>query len=127
MIQRRTHKSGQMGWIKTSWIVEMRAVSPLLPCMLFLPFGFVALVSPLFAGNFSNRTAGSHIAQSLLPASNTSIKELDQAVALLAGASVLGFSIYSVANAYYNTWDMGMSALPQSGDEELMALTRTRN
>lgn len=77
--------------------------------MVFLPFAFVASVFPLTAGIFENlppepllglRTAVSHVAQGLIPASNTSIKDLDQAVALLAGASVLGFSLYSVANAY---------------------------
>ncbi len=47
------------------------------------------------------RAAVSHVAQALIPASNTSVKKLDQAVAILAGASVLGFSIYDVANAYY--------------------------
>ncbi len=104
--------------------------------MLFLPFAFLASVFPLTAGIFENlppepllrlQTAVSHFTRSLIPASNTSVRDLDQAVAILAGASVLGFSIYDMANAYYNNWKIGMSARPQSEEVELATLTRTQN
>lgn len=74
---------------------------------------FVASVSPLFLGAMMNlpsqfwpliRTAASRIAHGLTPTSNTSVKELDQAVALLAGATVLGFCLYSTVDTYYQAW-----------------------
>ena len=43
----------------------------------------------------------SRIAYGFIPRSNASIRELDQAVALLAGATVLGFSLYSVTSSRY--------------------------
>ena len=43
----------------------------------------------------------SRIAYGFIPKSNASIRELDQAVALLAGATVLGFSLYSVISSRY--------------------------
>jgi hypothetical protein len=38
------------------------------------------------------------------PKTDTGIKELDQAVALLAGMTVLGFSLYSAADERYKDW-----------------------
>jgi hypothetical protein len=38
------------------------------------------------------------------PRTEASIMDLDQAVALLAGMTVLGFSLYSTADARYNRW-----------------------
>ena len=38
------------------------------------------------------------------PKTDTGIKELDQAVALLAGMTVLGFSLYSAADERYKAW-----------------------
>ena len=49
-------------------------------------------------------TVVSRIAHGLIPRSNISIKELDQAVAFLSGATVLGFTLYSTADAYYQAW-----------------------
>jgi len=102
--------------------------------MLSLPFAFLASVFPSIAGIFKPpepllgpRTAVSHVTRSLIPASNTFVKDLDQAVAILAGASVLGFSLYDVANAYYNNWNKDISARPQSEDVELARLTRIQN
>lgn len=40
----------------------------------------------------------------LVPRSNTSVKDLDQAVAMVAGTTVLAFSIYSAADAHYRNW-----------------------
>jgi hypothetical protein len=44
-------------------------------------------------------TAWNRLIQNLFPQTNVSIKDLDQAVALCAGATVWGFSIYSTARA----------------------------
>ena len=60
----------------------------------------------------------------LIPKSNTSIKELDQAVALFAGATVLGFSLYSTADAYYQAWLSKTRATTQQRDIELGTLSR---
>jgi hypothetical protein len=38
------------------------------------------------------------------PETDTGIMELDQAVALLAGITVLGFSLYSTADERYKMW-----------------------
>jgi hypothetical protein len=42
--------------------------------------------------------------QHLFPQTNVSVKDLDQAVAVLAGATALGFSLYSVADCRYRAW-----------------------
>ena len=77
---------------------------------LSLPCVCIATMFPLSSNVFmwfaspsarSIRDTASRTAHDLIPKSNTSVKELDQAVALLAGATVLGFSLYSTANAYY--------------------------
>ena len=47
------------------------------------------------------RATSSRFFRNLLPRTPYSIKELDQAVAILAGATVLGFSIYGAASAQY--------------------------
>ena len=49
-------------------------------------------------------TTMSRLSHDLIPKSNSSVKELDQAVALLAGATVFGFGLYSTADAYYQAW-----------------------
>jgi len=49
--------------------------------------------------NFRARVIGE-----FFPPSNTSIMELDQAVALLAGMTVLGFCLYSVTDERYRRW-----------------------
>jgi hypothetical protein len=38
------------------------------------------------------------------PRTEASIKDLDQAVALLAGMTVLGFGLYNTADARYKKW-----------------------
>ena len=74
---------------------------------------YFVFATPLFSGVMMGlpsqfwpliRTATSRFAHGLIPTSNTSVKELDQAVALLAGASVLGFTLYGTADAYYKAW-----------------------
>ena len=44
------------------------------------------------------------LGRDFFPRTNFSITDLDQAVTAGAGASVLGFSVYSVAKAYHETW-----------------------
>ena len=96
---------------------------------------FVAFATPLFLGVMMGlpsqfwpliRTAASRIAHVLIPTSNTSIKELDQAVALLAGASVLGFTLYSTADAYYQAWLSKTRASTQQRGTELRPLNRNQ-
>jgi hypothetical protein len=50
------------------------------------------------------RTVASRLVQALFPRTNVSIMDLDQAVAVLAGATVLGFGLYGAANANYEKW-----------------------
>ena len=101
----------------------------------FLPITFVASAFPLFSEALVDlpsqflpwiRTAGLRIAHDLIPRSNTSVKELDQAVALLAGASVLGFALYSTADAYYQAWLSNIRAEAQQEGIELRTLNHNQ-
>lgn len=47
---------------------------------------------------------GDHLAHHIMPHTNTSVYDLDQAAALLAGMTVLGFSLYSAADSHYQMW-----------------------
>ena len=103
--------------------------------MLFLPCTFVASVFPLFSEALVNlpsqfwpriRTVASRMAHDLIPTSNTSVKELDQAVALLAGASVLGFSLYSTADTDYQAWLSKTRAVTQQRETELRTLSHNQ-
>ncbi len=103
--------------------------------ILFLPSTFVASVFPLFSEALVNlpsqfwpriRTTASRVAHDLIPNSNTSVKELDQAVALLAGASVLGFSLYSIADNYYQAWLSETRAITQQRETELRMLSHNQ-
>ena len=94
---------------------------------------FLVFATPLFSGVMMGlpsqfwpliRTAASRIAHGLIPTSNTSIKELDQAVALLAGASVLGFTLYSTADTYYKAWLSKTRSITQQQGTELRTLSR---
>ena len=71
-------------------------------------------------------TAASRIAHRLIPRSNTSVKELEQAVALLAGATVLGFSLYSTAETYYQAWLSKSRAITQQRETELRTLSHNQ-
>lgn len=88
----------------------------LVPCILVIPFFREAQVN--LPSQFWPRIR-SRIAHDLMPTSNTSVKELDQAVALLAGASVLGFSLYSTADNYYKAWLSKIRAIAQQQGSEL--------
>ena len=47
---------------------------------------------------------GRSLVHEFFPATDTSIMDLDQAVALLAGMTVLGFNLYSTAEERYKAW-----------------------
>jgi hypothetical protein len=47
---------------------------------------------------------GSRLIQALFPRTNASMKDLDQAVALLGGVTILVFGFYGIAFAYYQQW-----------------------
>ena len=98
-----------------------------------LPFTFLASVFPLFSEALVDlpsqflpwiRTAAFRIAHGLIPITNTSVKELDQAVALLTGATVLGFSLYSTSDTYYQAWLSKTRAMTQQQEIKLRTLNR---
>ena len=102
--------------------------------VVFLPCTFVASVFPLFSEALVDlpsqflpriRITVSRLSHDLMPKSNSSVKELDQAVALLAGATVLGFSLYSTADAYYQAWLSKTRAT--TGQLEIELRTSDRN
>ena len=103
--------------------------------VILLPCTFVASVFPLSSEALGNlpsqfwpliRTAASRIAHGLIPTSNTTIKELDQAVALLAGASVLGFTLYSTADTYCKAWLSEPRSITQQQGTELRTLSNNQ-
>lgn len=87
---------------------------------LFLPLAFIASLLPLVWPNANGRGSESpttslwqtlnqsanRLIRDLFPRTACSITDLDQAVAAAAGATVLGFSIYSVGKAYYEIWNV---------------------
>ena len=100
---------------------------------LFLPLAFATAIFPLSSNvvSFAQppfllwiRLATSRLAHDLIPKSNTSIKELDQAATLLAGASVLGFNLYSTADTYCQAWLSKTRAINQQRGTELRPLNR---
>lgn len=79
---------------------------------LFLPVSFVLSLLPLAWHSNSHRdfasatTSSTRLGRDLFPRTACSISDLDQVVAAVAGATILGFSIYSVAKAYYKIWSL---------------------
>lgn len=80
---------------------------------LVLPFGMIGSLSPLLVHTLANSSdrfsswickAAIRLVQGLFPRTNVSIMDIDQAVAVLAGATVLGFGLYGAANAHYQKW-----------------------
>ena len=103
--------------------------------VLFVSSTFVAFLLPFFweasvdlhsQPRLRIRTAVGRIAHRVLPISKTSITELDQAVALLAGATVLGFSLYSTADTHYQAWLSKTRAEEQRQGVELRTLDRNQ-
>jgi len=81
--------------------------------LLVLPFGMIGSLSPLLIHTLANSSdrfsswickAAIRLIQGLFPHTNVAIMDLDQAVAVLAGATVLGFGLYGAANAHYQKW-----------------------
>ena len=79
---------------------------------LFLPVSLIASSVPIIANSvFASRATGARwiltsrqLVRDLFPRTNVSIKEIDQAVAVLAGATILGFSLYGAAEAHYQLY-----------------------
>jgi hypothetical protein len=97
--------------------LESREVSRL--TFLAMPFGLVSLFATLFPiskdialfamhGIRGLPSTGRRLLDEFLdeffPKTDTGIMELDQAVALLAGMTVLGFSVYGAADEQYRRW-----------------------
>ena len=98
---------------------SLRAIT--IVTLLFLPIAFVLSALPLTwpatnsqdpnstttsSPRSSLEDSATRLARDLLPRTACSITDLDQGVATAAGATVLGFSIYSVAKAYYKIWSV---------------------
>jgi hypothetical protein len=66
-------------------------------------FDFLSLVK-MYQEKKTNWTGRRNFIDEFFPRTETSIMDLDQAVALLAGMTVLGFSLYSTADARYKRW-----------------------
>ena len=100
---------------------------------LFLPLSFVASVLPLAWPSTNHQDSASattslwqtlhesanRLGQGLFPRTACSITDLDQGVAAAAGATILGFSIYSVAKAYYTIWNRNQTTSSESTGTEL--------
>ena len=100
---------------------------------LFLPLSFIASVLPLTWPSTSHQDSVSataspwqtldesihRLGRNLFPRTACSITDLDQGVAAAAGATVLGFSIYSVAMAYYKIWSIKRTRPTEPTDTEL--------
>ena len=91
---------------------------------IFLPLSFLSTLVPLFWEYFAVTSTAmsfwqmldqytSRLVRNLFPRTACSITDLDQVVAGATGATVLGFSIYSVAKAYYKKWTVRRT--PHSG------------
>ena len=96
--------------------------------MLTLSVCFLVTVWPLISSVFTSsppqliqwlHATSSQPTRTLVPKSNISLKELDQAVALLTGATVLGFSLYSVANSHLKAWLLRTEERQQRRENEL--------
>jgi hypothetical protein len=71
---------------------------------LSLPFALISAggsVSPILRDTTMQRMS---LVNEFFPETNTGIMELDQAVALLTGMTVLGLSLYSAADQWYRDW-----------------------
>ena len=103
--------------------------------MLSLPLCFLGTSWPLCSSVFTDlppqlmpwlRAAGSNVRRGLVPNSNIHVKELDQVVALLAGATVLCINLYNVANSYHEAWILRTKETQQRREVELRWLAERR-
>jgi hypothetical protein len=67
--------------------------------------------------------AGCRLTRALFPRTNASIKDLDQAVALLAGMTILGFGLYGIADAHHQQW---LKMVKSREERRAIALARIR-
>jgi len=67
-----------------------------------------------------------NLIQSIFPRCNISTSDLDQAVAIFAGGTVLAFSIYSAMNARYKQWKEMARARKEGCQREQIRLRRLR-
>ena len=79
---------------------------------IILPCTLVAFLFPTFMGIVDLRIAVTDLVTASIPRSDNFIRELDQAVALFTGASVLGFSLFSTAKTYYRDSSSPISDVP---------------
>lgn len=98
--------------------LHLRAIT--MVTLVFLPVSFVSSLLPMFWDSTKYDTATStttsiwqtldqyvtRFVRNFFPRTACSITDLDQVVAAGAGATVLGFSLYSVAKAYYEIWNV---------------------
>jgi hypothetical protein len=89
----------------------LRAISKL--THILLPNCLFSVAFPLIHDRLATHSASlstfihssaSRLFRDLYPRTNVSVTDLDQAVAILAGATILGFGLYGIANAQYEKW-----------------------
>ena len=129
-----THSAEMTNGTQLLWRCEesgLRAIT--LVTTLFLPLAFIASSLPLIWPSTNGRDSESattsmwqtldqsanRLLRGLFPRTACSITDLDQAVAAAAGATVLGFSIYSVGKAYYELWNVRRTTSPEPTGTEL--------
>ena len=115
----------QSNYAKVLTMISVRFV-PVICGQYLSPLFMEALMSWPFQDSPWICIARSRIAHSLIPSSNTSVKELDQAVTILTGASVLAFSLYSTVDAYYQAWLSKTRATTEQPGIELRTLSRNQ-
>ena len=111
--QRSVNQTGEIQRLGTR--EEHRVHSITLLSVLFLPAGLSTCIAPAFGVSVDLlknssaapsrwhviRESATRLAQEFLPRTASSILDLDQTVAVIAGATVLVFEVYSVAAAQY--------------------------
>jgi len=85
--------------------------------IVLLPLTFFGTIAPvsfdlviLLSNSSPIRALINRLVCDLLPRTDVSVKELDQAVAIFAGTTVLGFGIYGAANSRFKHWQERMAA-----------------
>jgi hypothetical protein len=69
---------------------------------------------------------GKRVLRNIVPRSGVRMSDLDQAVAVLAGAIVLSFSLFSAASAHYASWSAKKQRLERERRDEAVWLRRLR-
>ena len=101
--------------------------------VLYLPLALVSSITPLvfsLPNNLPTRVfprvwkSVSYIAHKTTPRSAVMLDELDQTATLLAGATSLGFSLYAIAEDYYQEWASRQNALVSQPEIEMPRICR---